>query len=62
MPNFRDLKINIETERDIWKQHIIGTFIILSEICPCCKFGVVKLKLTNNINSPLQRKGNFINV
>ena len=36
MSNFRDWKINIETERDIWKRHIIGTFIILIEICPYC--------------------------
>ena len=59
MSNFRDWKINIETERDIWKQHIIGTFIILPEICPYSKFGVVKIKQTNNINSPLEGKCNF---
>ena len=34
-PNhYKDWNINIEQEREFWKNYILGTFIILPEKCP----------------------------
>ena len=59
-PNhYKDWNINIEQEREFWKNYILGTFIIIPEKCPQCKHGNIGLKNTNKINSPLEGKYNY---
>ena len=59
-PNrYKDWNINIEQEREFWKNYILGTFIIIPEKCPQCKYGNIGLKNTNKINSPLEGKYNY---
>lgn len=37
--------INLESERKLWKEKILGKFIILPSICPFCNEG--KVGITN---------------
>ena len=59
-PNhYKDWNINLEQEREFWRNYILGTFIILTETCPHWKHGHIGLKNTDKINSQFEGKWNY---
>ena len=48
--------ITIPNERIIWKNYLIGIFILIPEICNICKKGHINLRDNNSIINPFLGK------